>query len=152
VVVGAEEMDWIVADAIRLFQRDTIFAAGAGAVYLKKNPEAAIELASITDSFTFTKKKVRLDAAQKMELQLPTGGAGELLCASESKKFSQVNLPGQRLEPKSILGEAFVASAAWQCVAACDALFQKKFTAANVSVIGANQQAIGARFQRTEIL
>ena len=30
VVVGAEEMDWVVADAMRLFQRDAIHSAGAG--------------------------------------------------------------------------------------------------------------------------
>ena len=37
------------------------------------------------------------------------------------------------------------ASAAWQCVAACESIRQE-FGAANVSVVGANQQAIGARF------
>jgi hypothetical protein len=33
-----------------------------------------------------------------------------------------------------------------QCVLACDALRRREFAAANVSVVGANQQAIGARF------
>ena len=50
--------------------------------------------------------------------------------------------------PKAVLGEAFVASAGWQCVLACDALRRREFSAANVSVVGANQQAIGARFER----
>jgi hypothetical protein len=50
------------------------------------------------------------------------------------------------------LGEAFVASAAWQCVAACDAIRQENFPAARVSIVGANQQAIGARFEKNQIL
>ncbi|MEI9959933.1 MAG: hypothetical protein WDM76_02020 [Limisphaerales bacterium] len=57
---------------------------------------------------------------------------------------------GVRLAPKKILGEAFVASAAWQCVAACGAIQKNKFIAANVSIVGANQQAIGARFAKQD--
>jgi hypothetical protein len=56
------------------------------------------------------------------------------------------NHPGRRVALKPLLGEAFVASAAWQCVAACDAVTQKEHPTALVSVSGANQQAIGARF------
>jgi hypothetical protein len=39
-----------------------------------------------------------------------------------------------------------MAAAAWQCVAACDAVAAGRFAAANVSLVGSNQQAIGARF------
>jgi hypothetical protein len=60
--------------------------------------------------------------------------------------------PGPRLAPKTILGEAFAASAAWQCVAACDTVQNRKFFAVNVSVVGANQQAIGARFEQADSL
>ena len=49
---------------------------------------------------------------------------------------------GSRLSVKTILGEALMASAAWQCVAAVDALGQRAYDAANVSVAGTNQQAI----------
>ena len=151
-IVGAEEMDWIVADAIRLFHRETIYAAGAGAVYLKKNRPAAVELAAITDSFTFTNKHSRLVAAEKMESKLPAGSPSELRCLSDVNIAPAADWTGQVIAPKPIVGEAFVASAAWQCVAAGDALLQKKFTAANVSVVGANQQAIGARWQRNDTI
>lgn len=151
-VVGVEEMDWIVADAIRLFRRATIYAAGAGAVYLKKNQPATVELAVITDSFTYTKEQSRSSAAKLMESQLPAVGMNELLCVSDDNTFVRVGWPGQMLTPKAIVGEAFLASAAWQCVAACDGLSLGKFTAANVRIVGANQQAVGARFERNEIL
>jgi hypothetical protein len=156
VVIGAEETDWIVSDAVRLFQHAAIHSGGAGALYLKKKsePAAAIELAAITDSFSFTQKQPRAEAAEKMRTQLPHCGPNELLCVS-AQKISRADAAensawhdwtGVRLTPKSILGEAFVAAAAWQCVIACDAIARGGFAAANVSVVGANQQAIGARF------
>lgn len=132
IVIGAEETDWVVADAMKLFQRDAIHGAGAGALLLEKNSSGACaELSAVTDSFPFTQSQTRADAARKMRAQLPESAAGELHCGWEIKK---------------ILGEAFVASAAWQCVVACESIRQNNFSSANVDIVGANQQAIGARF------
>jgi 3-oxoacyl-[acyl-carrier-protein] synthase III len=135
IVVGAEENDWIVSDALHLFRRKAVHAAGAGAVYLKKNSSATgIELAAVTDSFPLTQKQNRATALEKVKSQLPPCAPKELF-ADEKMKM--------------IFGEAFTASAAWQCVLACDALRQNELSGANVEVIGTNQQAIGARFVRT---
>jgi len=49
-----------------------------------------------------------------------------------------------------MLGEGLMAAAAWQCVAACDAVAVGRFGAASVSLVGSNQQAIGARFIRAD--
>jgi hypothetical protein len=149
VVVGAEETDWIAADAVRLFRREMIYCGGAGALYLKTNPRAAVELAAITDSFLFSKEQGPAGAARKMTAQLPAVAADELLCDNDN--FAGLIRTGNRLTPKTVLGESFVASAAWQCVAACDLIRQKRFPAANVSIVGANQQAIGARFVRDSL-
>ncbi len=155
VVVGVEEMDWIVAEAMRLFQHTAVHSAGAGALYLRKNKASGVraELKTITDPFLFTQNQNRAQAAQKMRTQLPPGEPGELLCVSaqslESARAENLawrDWPGRRLESKSIVGEAFTASVAWQCVAACDAIMHGRHSAANISVLGANQQAIGARF------
>jgi hypothetical protein len=158
VVVGAEEEDWIVADALGLFDRGAIHASGAGALYLRTDGEdgALVELAGVTDSFSHTNARSRAEAARKMRRQLPTGGPAELLClggrgspgADAAETGAWRDWTGSRRAPRRILGEAFAASAAWQCVAACDSLQRGEFTAANVSVVGANQQAIGARFIR----
>jgi hypothetical protein len=155
-VVGTEETDWIVADAVRLFRRDTIYSGGAGALYLKPNLEEAtgspaIELAGVTDSFSYTQTQDRAAAAEKMRAQLPAGAHNELICDSSDADLAHRDRAGNHLAPKAVLGEAFVASAAWQCVAACDRLRRNEFTGANVSTIGANQQAIGARFVRALI-
>jgi hypothetical protein len=86
--------------------------------------------------------------------ELPHGRRDELLCDStrQSVRIDAAELaawrdwPGARLAPKRILGEGLMAAAAWQCVAAVDALQQGRFAGANVSVVGLNEQAIGARF------
>lgn len=150
-VVGAEEGDWLVADAIHLFDRRGVQGAGAGAIYLRRNEPVgpAVELARITDAFAS-------NSSRDMRAQLPLCNADEILCygtqgmhrRDADEKSAWQDWTGARLAPKQILGEAFTASAAWQCVAACDAVGQGGFTAANVSVVGANQQAIGARFTR----
>jgi len=157
VVVGAEEQDWIVADALGLFQRDTIHASGAGALYLKRgtrNPEPGIELSCVTDPFLFTAQQPRALAARRMRAQLAPDFTGTALYdgtqaisrPDAAERAAWADWHGPRLSPKIILGEAFIASTAWQCVAACDALRAAKFSAVNVSVVGINQQAIGARF------
>jgi hypothetical protein len=162
VVVGGEELDWIVADAMRLFQRKAVHSSGAGALYLKK--ELGVELACVTDSLPFTTNRDRIAAAQHMRAQLcsaqasQSGGGKELLCLGTQKLdrgdaaelTAWEDWSGPRLAPKEILGEAFAAATAWQCVAACDALQRGEFSAANVSVVGVNQQVIGARFVRPD--
>ncbi|MDD5140197.1 MAG: hypothetical protein PHY43_08075 [Verrucomicrobiales bacterium] len=156
VVVGAEETDWIVSEAMGFFQRDAVHSAGAGAIYLRREKASAAcaELAAVTDSFLFTQNQNRTEAARKMRAQLPSCAPGELLVVSaqqNSRAAAAENLAwggwsGSRLAPKAVLGEAFVASSAWQCVAACEAVARGQFSAVNASVVGANQQAIGARF------
>ena len=155
VVIGVEELDWLVPNAMRLFCRDDIYSSGAGAIYLTTNAGGAIaELAAVTDSISFTLRQGRSEAARKARAQLPPQAPGELLCASArnlprrdaAENAAWEDWTGARLTPRAILGQAFSASAAWQCVAACDALGRQGFTAANVSVVGASQQAIGARF------
>jgi hypothetical protein len=148
VVIGAEELDWTAADALRLFDRHSVYTSGAGTLYLKNEcpPAAPVELSAVTDSFPATRNMGRAEAARRMRAQLPAGAPNELLCANESGNAAWNDWTGGRLAPKTILGEAFAASAAWQCVAACDAIQRCQYEAANVSITGAGGQTIGARF------
>ena len=159
-VIGAEETNWIIADALRHLDRPAIVAAGAGALCLCRDPKlsAGVELSAITDAHTFSAWLDRRQAAQAMRGQLGKNSPRELLCdgtgnsprtdAAEHAAWS--DWIGPRISPKRILGEGMMASAAWQCVAACDAVAEKRYAAANVSLVGSNQQAIGARFVRAD--
>lgn len=141
VVIGAEEIDWSAADALRLFDKKAVHACGAGAVYLKPAP-SSIELFAVTDSFPAPRRPDHAQAFQRMRAQLPDPAPGDFLCGSER----QPDWPGNQCAPKSVFGEGFAALAAWQCVAACDYLRRCAGQSATVAVTGPNGQAIGARF------
>lgn len=157
-VIGAEELDWLTADAYACFTRKIVLSAGAGALYLGRHPVAGslVELASITDPQVFFDAETRTEAARRMRSQLPAGGNRHLLCDGlvglarddRDERSAWKDWDGPRLSPKRILGEGLAAASAWQCVAAVDALRQGRFAAATVSVVGCNEQAIGAHFLR----
>jgi hypothetical protein len=157
-IIGAEETNWITADALWHLDRSAIIAAGAGALCLCRDPQWSIgvELAAVTDAHTYSARLDRAQAAQAMRHQLGNPYPGELLCdgigtssrADAAERAAWSDWRGPRVSPKQILGEGMMATAAWQCVAACDAVSHRQLVAASVSLVGSNQQAIGARFVR----
>ena len=80
-------------------------------------------------------------------MQLLCDGLGNSPRADGPELAAWRDWPGPRLSPKRILGEGLMAVPAWQCVAACDALANNRFKTATVSLVGFNQQAIGAKFR-----
>lgn len=158
VVIGAEEMDWLTADAFRLFSRGMVTSEGAGALYLKREVESdgAVALIAITDPQIFVKTQSRAVAANRMRNQVPTSALPTILFDSQqnlaaldaAESAAWRDWSGERVSIKELLGEGLMAAAAWQCVLATQALKQKRFQVANVSVVGCNEQAIGAQFQR----
>jgi 3-oxoacyl-(acyl-carrier-protein) synthase len=156
-VVGAEEVDWLTADAYRRFSRGTACGEGAGAVYLSCQAPAnnlGMELIAITAPRLYLNGMPRVQAIREVRAELPTAGANALLSDSlagwpardraEREVWSDWN--GARLSPKCVLGEGLMAAGAWQCVAALDRLRQGRHSTALVSIAGSHQQAIGACF------
>lgn len=159
-VLGSEETNWLVADALWHLNRPAVIAAGAGALCLSGDPRwsCGVELAAITDAHTYSARHGRTQAAEAMRGQLGENSPGELLCdgmgnsprAEMAERMAWSDWHGPRISPKRILGEGLMAGAAWQCVAACDAVATGRVAAARVSLVGSNQQAIGARFVRAD--
>lgn len=157
-VVGAEETNWLLASVLQCFDAGAVLAGGAGALYLEiAAPRAlGVELGSITEAHLYSSTQDRNTAAARMRASLPPHHPLDLLCdsrlgrsrpdAAETRAWH--DWTGPRRGPKAVFGDGLMASGAWQCVAACEALAQDGFRAANVSIVGANQQAIGARFVR----
>ena len=153
-VVGAEEADWLTADALRMFSPDLVAAEGSAAVYLRREP-SAIELRSVSDAHLYRRPSGRTEAASRLGESFGRGdGAGDLLCDglagtrdddSEAKAWSDWN--GHRISVRSLLGEGFAAMGGWQAVAAVESLRSGRATRGIVSVVGGNLQAIGAEFQ-----
>jgi hypothetical protein len=156
VVIGAEEINWLRADALWHLEHAAIISGGAGAVALCREPRSSIgvELAAVTKPHSYSARNSRMQAARAMREEIRPDKS-ELLCdglgdsprADGPEIAAWRDWPGARLSPKLILGEGLMAAAAWQCVAACAAVAEKKFPAAIASLVGCNQQAAGVRFQ-----
>ena len=154
-IIGAEETNWIIPDALRHLDRKAIVAAGAGALCLCRDGtlSSGVELAAITDAHSFTSGRSRPLAAKTMREQLGKCAPGELLAdglgnnprTDGAEQVAWSDWTGARISPKRIFGEGMMAAAAWQFILACDAVARGQFTAANISLVGANQQALGAR-------
>ncbi len=155
-VIGAEEINWVLADALWHLERSAVLSAGAGAVALVRDSELScgVEVQAITNAHTYSSRVSRSDAAKNVRRELPSVAVTDLLCDSSAGNFTtdkaeQSAWPdwsGPRLSVRRVLGEGMVAAAAWQCAAAVDAILAGQSSAANLSVMGTNQQAIGARF------
>ena len=156
VVVGAEEINWLRADALWHLEHAAIISGGAGAVALCRDAglSAGAELAAITPPQSYSARKGRAQAARAMREQLGQIENG-LLCdgLGDSPRTDAPEIaawrdwPGARLSPKVILGEGLMATSAWQCVAACAAVVERRFSTTIASLVGCNQQAMGVRFQ-----
>jgi 3-oxoacyl-(acyl-carrier-protein) synthase len=156
-VVGAEEIDWITSHAFRLFNREVVLSDGAGAVYLRREPPhtLAVELAAITDPQLFTSGTPRATAVQNVRRQLSFHGTSTTL-VDGLQNVARYDAPeeaawrdwdSRRISPKKVLGEGLMAASAWQTVVAIHEV-EQNVDAAVLSVVGTNQQAIGAAFQR----
>jgi hypothetical protein len=158
-VIGAEEADWLTMEAFRLFDREVIMSDGAGALYLRREPRSipGIELGKVTDPQPYTRQVPQKLAVERVRNEIGKGKSSELLCDSlhgvssmdRAEELAWTDWPGSRVSPGKILGAGLMAGAAWQCVAAVDALRHGKHQAAVASVVGCNQEAIAAEFALT---
>jgi 3-oxoacyl-(acyl-carrier-protein) synthase len=151
VIVGAEEIDWLTADALRLFDRSKTLSEGAGAVLLTRTPRASsARLSLVTDEFLHG-ASTKAGALQRMRQEL--GEAGGLLCDSTTNDggisreefLLWKNWTGPRVSLKKILGEGLMAAAAWQVVFAADAVATRMAPESIISLAGFHQHAVGAR-------
>ena len=154
VVVGAEEIDWILCDAYREWRlARTPLAEGAAALVLRREGRWQLQTHPGAPFFR------RCDAAAALRTvlaDLATHGPVEVIVNGHNGTFVDQatdlalahwfpKFGGAVFSPKRSLGEAPGAGALQQVVVAAMALEKLKLSNALVPVIGWNQQAGGAR-------
>jgi len=159
-VVGMDEAAWPLADALDHFAHGLPLSEGAGALLLARQPGTApaVELQCITDAHLYAAAATKEPAARAMRSQLPAESPGDLLVDSRcgtprldrAEDLAWADWHGARISPRFTLGEGLCAATAWQFVAARAALTRGWARAANISVVGANLQSVGARFELAE--
>jgi hypothetical protein len=156
-VVGAEELDWVVPDAQRHFAARAVLSEGAGALYLRggEAKPGAVEMVALTNAHLYMRGISRRSTAERMREELISMGPWDLLCdglqgvrvLDRTEQELWQDWTGPRLSPLKELGEGFVAGAAWRCILAARALARAERQSVAVSVVGCNQQAVGARLE-----
>lgn len=149
-VVGGEEIDWVLCDAYAAWRLPFLLAEGAAAFVLGRTGTVALD--AIHDGIPFFNRDgarnairgVCADLAKNGGLDLAVGGAnGTWIDADEQAALDEF-FPGTRLFfPKQALGEALGAGALIQTVYAALALKRGNLKSALVTCPGLNHQASG---------
>lgn len=154
-VVGAEEADWLSAEAVTLFDRRAVVAEGAGSVFLEASRSPGVV---VQRPLAVGPGLSRRSAARRVR-EIWRGSAWfaeseTLLCdgligaartdAVEAAVFE--GWAGPRFSTGTRLGDGLGARVAWQCVAAAAMLNAGEAKAALVPAIGSSQQALGVAF------
>jgi 3-oxoacyl-(acyl-carrier-protein) synthase len=150
-VVGAEEVDALTAEALHLLAPGAILTEGAGALYLERNGPGPVigEIAGPILIEGVPGRDARTAAAHPLRQSLTPNLPGTLLI-DDATGCPRSDAPGlaawqdwtgPRLSPRRLLGEAPGASTALQCVLAAAAIRSGTSTNSVVSAIGADQQA-----------
>ena len=165
-VVAAEEIDWLSAEAVQLFDRNGITAEGAGALLLETASNTAGPPARLTCLPEPLVYGPRLDQAQAVGRiaealrqhladDQQTGDPTLLIDSQRGHtrldRAEELAWPGwsaPKWSPIGCLGEGFAANGAWQCVAACEAIARGHAPAVAVSGVGGTMQVGGAVFRR----
>jgi hypothetical protein len=157
-VVAAEEADWLSAEGAALFDRRTVVAEGAGALYLEPSDTPRLH---VQVPVPIGPGHPRPAAASRVRASCRTHlGAREsatLLCdglsgaprADAPEQAAFADWAGPRLSAGRVLGDGLGVRAAWQCVLAAAAVDDGQADQALVPAIGTNQQALGVLFSRS---
>ena len=162
-VVGAEEVDWVLCDSYLSSglskrtagsRRGMILAEGAAALLLRR--EGPLELERIEYGIPFFSRREARAAIRELlgrvaspETGLVVGSAnGTFIDAMESEAIGSLGIPA--IYPKKSLGEALGASALIQTVFAGVAVRERVVREASVSVLGLNHLASGAKISRAD--
>lgn len=145
VVVGCEEIDWIVCEAFHEWRlASTPLAEGGSAVVLERNGPLKIETGA---GVSYSSRR---EATEALRQAVGDWKAGLIVSSANGTFIDRVETSvlsngASRLYPKHQLGEAPGAGALWQIILAALKVRGKASPDALVPVVGFNQQANCAR-------
>ena len=156
-VVGAEEADWLTAEALDLMVPGRPLAEGAGAILLE-NSAGALRVQNLVAQATAVDQASRVAAAQRVRAALGALPDSALLIddlcghprTDVATSQAWQNWSGPRLAPAPHLGLGLGAGAAWQCALAYHALLSGSHSDAVTVSTGNNQHAAALHLRRTD--
>lgn len=157
-VVGADEMDWLVAYGIGLLDQRLTLGEGAGAVFLTRgdaNSRGLARLTVITSPRLYLGSEGKLAAVRRVRGEVGEVEKGTLLSdglqsaprTDHEEAAVWGDWPGPRVSVRRLFGEGLMAAAAWQCLAGIEGIVRGA-AGAVVSLVGSDEQAVAVRFER----
>ena len=126
-VACGEELDWLTAEAMGLFERGCVMGEGAAALYLERANSADVELLQIAGPELITARQTKAEAVRRVEDAL----VGPPTLADDATR--------------SIFGEGLGVSSGWQCLAAVERV-RSGAEKSSLLVRGLNEHCAGAVF------
>jgi len=150
-VVSSEEIDWLSAEGLQLYDPQAIASEGAAAIYLEP-AVGPVKLLRLPDPIPLSNQSRAAAAAALRDVLQVYGDDDTLLvdsaCGStrlDAAENSAWNTwAGQRCSPRTLLGEGLGVSTALQVIIASEAIKTKRVRKAIIVATGANQQCAGA--------
>jgi len=156
-VIGAEEHDWLTANAVALLDLGVPLAEGAACLAIERvvpgTTGIAIRSLATRHPVTAFAQRERAAAAAREALGAldPATLVVDDSCGHAGSDAATARVwadwTGPRLSPARILGHGLSAAGAWQCVAACHQLRAGGAAAAVVATTGSNQRAAAAHLR-----
>jgi 3-oxoacyl-(acyl-carrier-protein) synthase len=160
-VVGAEEIDWVLVEGYRDWRFGALLAEGAGAVLLTRG-SGVVEIEKILDGVSFASRAEAVGATARVWEDLQASGPVACVVGSangswtDRVEFEALGGLTPQYLPKLCLGEALGASALWQVILGCLVLQKGDLPkpgvwppqSACVLSTGVNQQASGLVLRR----
>lgn len=149
-VIGCEELDWLSAEGIALYDKGLIASEGAGALYLEWSEEG-VALEAI-DEISLTEEMDQTLAMSVLRERLDHGRQGMLVDGKtgvarwdQEENEAWEGWDGGCISPMILLGESLAAAAAWQAVVAVEAVRRGIVQDAIACIRGGNGQVAGMR-------
>lgn len=148
-VVTSEELDWLSAEALRLYAPGLVPADGAAALYLEQGG-TGVRLLAVPDPVPLAPGADRTAALKAAADATGASDDGTTLLADDRTGIARLDRhaetvfgawTGPRVRVKTVAGEAFGVTAGLQVVAATECLKRGDAERALVAVLGGNEQA-----------
>jgi 3-oxoacyl-(acyl-carrier-protein) synthase len=143
-VIGAEELDWLSAEALTLYHKKLHGSEGAGALYLESSGEGIAIISPTIQPYVSDKQESVMSSTfrEVIDRNIPivTSLRGiSRIDHTESELLHNHQAP--LISPRTLLGEGLSASTAHQVIIAAESIKRGKNAACAVLTVGSNEQA-----------
>lgn len=151
-VIGAEELDWLSAEALGLYHKNLYSAEGAGALYLEKSGEGMALTTPLVEPYQSSKHDSLMSSTLREQIvpSIATVTSLRGIAGIDRTELTLLkNHQAELISPRTLWGEGLSAATAQQIIIAAKWIQRGKASEAAVLTVGSNEQVGYLRVTRT---